>query len=380
MHAFRRTSLAAAGSLLVGLAGLALTPPAQAEEVATDTTTTATASTSDANPYGLAEGTTSTPSPVGAELAPLADDSVWADLLDAAVAGDASACTSPDLILWLSSYRGSNALMSFLNQYGVFDWALYEGLMRDSDRTFGVAGEQTDALLNEHKDLRRFWDVPSADIELQGLHASLFKDRARLSTFLQWWFGWSPATADHNAGVFMANIALLPRGADNPFLTFGAFAFSGLPSLGLAPKTLYGDALIEGLQVLGVGQTGINAAFAHEFGHHVQTRTGWASDGTPEGTRGHELGADAYGVYFLTHALGDALNAKKVLTAAKTMYNVGDCNTTSTGHHGTPAERYATSVWAANEANSEMPVNTVAGSVEFGERIRAALPEIIANN
>lgn len=97
-----------------------------------------------------------------------------------------------------------------------------------------------------------------------------------------------------------------------------------------------------------------------------------------EKSRRLELEADAFGTYFLTHALGEAINAKRVVTAARTSYDVGDCNYASTSHHGTPLQRQASSQWAADLANSEMPQNIKLTGTQFNEKFDAELPTLVA--
>ena len=98
----------------------------------------------------------------------------------------------------------------------------------------------------------------------------------------------------------------------------------------------------------------------------------------PEATRRTELMADAFGTYFATHKRGLALNAKRVLQAERTFYEVGDCAFDNDGHHGTPLQRVRASAWGAALAADAQNQGHVLPSLTVARRFDAALPTLVA--
>ena len=88
--------------------------------------------------------------------------------------------------------------------------------------------------------------------------------------------------------------------------------------------------------------------------------------------------ADAFGTYFVTHARGLALNAKRVLQAELTSFEVGDCQFADPGHHGTPLQRLRSATWAANLAAAARPHGVILPSLRFADLFEQKLPEIVA--
>ncbi|OIJ87893.1 hypothetical protein [Streptomyces colonosanans] len=122
--------------------------------------------------------------------------------------------------------------------------------------------------------------------------------------------------------------------------------------LGISDRIIMGDGILQGMTAVGLGDVAPRGILGHEFGHHVQYQGNlFESDlRGPEATRRTELMADALGTYYLTHARGESLNAARVLKSEKSFYQVGDCSFTSSGHHGTPNQRFNSSSWAAGVA------------------------------
>jgi hypothetical protein len=88
--------------------------------------------------------------------------------------------------------------------------------------------------------------------------------------------------------------------------------------------------------------------------------------------------ADAFGTYFATHSRGLSLNAKRVLQAEKTFYEVGDCAFNNDGHHGTPNQRLRASQWGANLADSAQKQGHILPSMTVAKQFDAALPSLVA--
>jgi hypothetical protein len=118
----------------------------------------------------------------------------------------------------------------------------------------------------------------------------------------------------------------------------------------------------------------------HEFGHHVQFEDGLFDSPLTgaEATRRTELMADAFGTYFAVHARGLALNAKRVLDAEQTFFEVGDCAFSDPGHHGTPLQRLRSAAWGASVASSAQPQGQILPSLTFAGLFVQQLPILVA--
>ena len=49
--------------------------------------------------------------------------------------------------------------------------------------------------------------------------------------------------------------------------------------------------------------------------------------------------ADAFAAYYLTHKRGATMNRKRVEQFLEVFFQLGDCQFTNAGHHGTPLQR-----------------------------------------
>ena len=82
--------------------------------------------------------------------------------------------------------------------------------------------------------------------------------------------------------------------------------------------------------------------------------------------------------YFATHSRGLALNAKRVVQAQQAFYDVGDCQFTSPGHHGTPLQRDRAAQWGVDLADSARKQGHVLPSLTVAQLFDAALPGLVA--
>ncbi|MEV7237018.1 hypothetical protein AB0N06_24565 [Streptomyces sp. NPDC051020] len=318
-------------------------------------------------------------------------DTQWADIRNSAINPGDYQCQDTELSAYADSLlAGADQpmLVFFLYLLGGFDMPTYDALLfgtESKSNTFGVNGEYTNELTSEGKDLKKFWDIYSGDIQLMPMHGTdVFSSPERLSRTLSVLYGGTP---EDNMGLAWLIIALvqyepvLQDGA-NPMFTFNAFAYSEKEDpqpLGISDRIVMGDGILQATKAIGLDDTAPRAILAHEFGHHVQYEDGlFASKLTgPEATRRTELMADAFGTYFLTHSRGEALNTKRVLDSAKSFYQVGDCGFTSNGHHGTPNQRLASSTWGASVANDAANQGHILPSMKLDELFEAKLPDIV---
>ncbi|MGW2180340.1 hypothetical protein ACWCXX_19985 [Streptomyces sp. NPDC001732] len=275
-----------------------------------------------------------------------------------------------------------------LSLFGGFDMPTYDALIygkESSSNTFGVKGEYTQQLNSEMKNLKRFWDIDSAGIELIPMHgADVFTSPDRLARTLSVLYGDTP---EENLGLADLLIELVDsepalQGGANPIFSFNAFAYSEKDDpapLGITDRIIMGDGILQGMTAVNLGDVAPRGILGHEFGHHVQYQKNlFASDLTgAEATRRTELMADAFGTYYLTHSRGESLNAARVLKAEKSFYQVGDCSFTSSGHHGTPNQRLNSATWAAGVANEAPNQGHILPAVTFDKLFELKLPDLV---
>jgi hypothetical protein len=273
----------------------------------------------------------------------------------------------------------------------MLDIPTYDALLFGSatDARYALRSDYKVELTRTFRDLKRFWDIESSDIQLMSMHGSMLQDPVRVARVLQLpipGFGFTPAAAQQAAN----EISAFTRsggfsGGDNPLFTLNAFAFTaeGDPDplvQGVPDKMIFGDGIVDALNALGIGDVGPRVVLAHEFGHHIQFENG-LFDSTltgPEATRRTELMADAFGTYFAVHAKGLSLNRKRVMHAEQTFFEVGDCSFTNDGHHGTPLQRLRAATWGASVADAARPQSYILPSATFAAMFDQKLPELVA--
>jgi len=263
----------------------------------------------------------------------------------------------------------------------------YEALLfatTDTPQSFGYNGEYTRILQKAERDVKRFWDIPSADIQLIGLHGTVLLDVERTAqTYRTLFPTLSPATALAIAQT-VRNAVLQSQtlnGGNYPIFSFNAFAASGG---GIPDKIIMGDGVLAGFDAVGLGDVAPQAAYAHEFAHQIQFENGYFDDpfatagSAAEQTRYTELMADAYAAYYLTHKRGGTLNKKRVAQFLQVYYQLGDCAFTSSGHHGTPNQRLAAAQFGFALADQAQKQGHIMSSEQFHALFVAAYPQIIA--
>jgi hypothetical protein len=254
---------------------------------------------------------------------------------------------------------------------------------------FGYTGEYTHRLTKTERDLKRFWDIASANIQLVGMHGTMLLDVDRVARVYETAFTIDGQPIPHDLALQLAGIvrdALLASvtmdGGNYPLFSFNAFAVFGDPSI--PDKIVMGDGVMESYKEIGFDDVAPEAIYAHEFGHHVQFQKGYFDDplattGDPaEQTRYLELMADAFGAFYLTHKRGAALNRKRVAQFLEVYFNVGDCAFDNPGHHGTPNQRMRAANFAFNLADQAQKQGHIPTADEFHAAFVAAYPDLIA--
>ena len=314
--------------------------------------------------------------------------------VDRALNPDDYQCGPTDFSGYIDDLIGGlslDELIFLVDHIEMLDIPTYDALFfgTNTDYRYDLRADSKQSLTRTFTDVKRFWDIDSSDIQLMAMHGNMLQDASRVARVLQLplpEFGKSKAAAEAEAAEIakMASKGFFD-GGNNPLFTLNAFAFTaeGDPDpavAGLPDKLIFGDGILDALQALGIADVGARAVMGHEFGHHVQFEDSLFNSPLTgaEATRRTELMADAFGTYFVTHARGLALNAKRVLQAELTSFEVGDCQFADPGHHGTPLQRLRSATWAANLAAAARPQGFILPSLRFADLFEQKLPEIVA--
>ena len=277
----------------------------------------------------------------------------------------------------------------FADAVPTFEALLFQ--TRDADTFFGYTGQYTHRMNKVERDVKRFWDIQSADIQVLAMHGTVLADPSRtIPTYESPFFlGLPAATAQTWAADVQNVIQTEPtvNGGNHPLFTFNAFAISA-PEIGIPDKIVMGDGVLDAYAALGFDDVAPQAIFAHEFGHHIQFERNYF-DELPAGadpatvdqaelTRHNELMADAFAGYYLTHKRGAALNAKRVAQFLEVFFQAGDCAFTNPGHHGTPAQRMRAAEFGFSVAHEAQKQGHILTAAQFHERFEAVYPSLVA--
>jgi len=305
-----------------------------------------------------------------------------------------------------------NETLSLFDDYQVFDLATYYGVYfrktSDLDEYFYRDGSRTNEFETLHRDAKAFWDIPSSDIQLLGMHGRQLDDLDVLTEIYSDLEFESP----QDSALFVHSLINTTIGFDHPLLTFNAFAASPKEyqfdddsiddqDLGkyeeLLDRIVIGEGLLEVFDILGYGATTPGYIYAHEFGHHIQFERDLLGinatliQSNPFDVREIELMADAFAGYFLAHPKGGNFNTSMVHELLQDAFVIGDCvfnATENTGSHGTPNQRERAVMFGAKKATTFKstkkvrgskvnPVSSKLSSTAFIELFYDALPDII---
>ena len=261
----------------------------------------------------------------------------------------------------------------------------------DTPQYFGYNGEYNHIMTKTERDIKRFWDIPSADIQLLAMHGTVLLDVDKMTASYQAGFtiGGQPipeALARAFAEIVRADVLADPdlNGGNHPLFTFNAFAFSDFDGP-IPDKIVMGDGVLDAFSTLGFEDVAPQGIYAHEFAHHIQYENGYFEEFPPTGattvaelTRYTELMADAYAAYFLTHKRGLALNKHRVAQFLEVFFDLGDCAFANPGHHGTPNQRMRAAQFGFNVAAQAQKQGHILGSEQFHDLFVAEYPRLVA--
>jgi len=283
-----------------------------------------------------------------------------------------------------ASTRAELNRLLVLDDLGAAILPTYEALFLQTSatpQTFGYDGEFTQAMTKVERDVKKFWDIPSSQIQVLGMHGTMLLDTLRTARTYEEVFG-IPAPVAASWAREMRDSLLASttmNGGDYAYFTFNAVSFR---ATGLPDKIVMGDGILEAFAAIGFGDVAPQAIFAHEFAHQIQYEHEYLDDlgqvSKPEATRFSELMADAMAAYFLTHARGAAMNQKRVEQFLSAFYQMGDCAFDDPGHHGTPNQRLAAAQFGFDVADQYQKQGHILTSQEFYELFMKVYPTIVA--
>jgi hypothetical protein len=270
--------------------------------------------------------------------------------------------------------------------------AFLEGVFFDSKNDkdyFGVDGQFTSSMQKTFVDLKVFWDIPT-DIQLSDAHGATFKNVPIVAAIIELAFNnfdeeGNPSPVPHDQAVEIAELLKTAFSApvfqdyNHPLFTFNALASPGIPGLGIGPKIVMGDGIMEVYAKLGFRTTADRLILAHEYGHQIQYANEYITEApSPEVTRRIELMADTYAAYFLAHGQGAFIQPLITKRFVKTAFSIGDCGFDRNGHHGTPNQRGKAADLGSKLAKRRGLVDKKYSSQEIFELFEAELPNLIA--
>jgi hypothetical protein len=270
------------------------------------------------------------------------------------------------------------------------DAILFETEATPQSQIFGYNGEYNHRMTKVERDVKRFWDINSAGIQLVAMKGTMLLDVNRVARVYEAAFvndDGSPIT--HAQALFLAGIVratllqsvTMDRG-NYPLFSFNAFAIPG--GGGDPNKIAMGDGVLESYKAIGFDDVAPQAVYAHEFGHHIQFQRGYFSDhfattgSDAERTMYTELMADAFSAYYLTHKRGAALNKKRVAQFLQVFFDIGDCAFSDPGHHGTPNQRMKAANFGFTVAAQAQKQGHILTADQFHARFVAAYPNLVA--
>jgi hypothetical protein len=164
------------------------------------------------------------------------------------------------------------------------DAILFETESTPGSQVFGYNGEYTHRMTKVERDVKRFWDINSAGIQLVAMKGTMLLDVNRVARVYEAAFVNDDGTPiSHAQALLFANIVrstllqsiTMDRG-NWPLFSFNAFA---VPAGGGQPnKITMGDGVLESYKAIGFDDVAPAAVYAHEFGHHIQFQRGYFND------------------------------------------------------------------------------------------------------
>lgn len=257
----------------------------------------------------------------------------------------------------------------------------------DTKQSFGFDGEYTNVVEHTFRDLKKFFNIDTSDMQLVDYKGSAFADESGFARLFEEGYGLTAEEAAEEA-AFLHQFFNTQKFdyMDHPLLSFNAFAIPETritgTSLGTKNRIALGDGMLDAYKSVGLEDVAPKAILAHEFAHQIQFQKDYFLDvkdkaDQPEATRYTELMADAYAAYFLTHKRGEALNRKRVEQFLQVFYTIGDCSFKSSGHHGTYNQRMAAAYFGFKTADQAQKQGHIMRIEDFYKAFNNAYQSIL---
>ena len=270
----------------------------------------------------------------------------------------------------------------------------YEALLfqtRDAQTYFGYNGEYNQRMDKTERDVKRFWDIQSSDIQVLAMHGTVLADPSRtVPTYTSPFFLGLPGALAQSWAADVQNVVQTEptvNGGNHPLFTFNAFAISA-PGIGIPDKIVMGDGILDAYKALGFDDVALPAIFAHEFGYHIQYERGYFDELPPgadpatvddaELTRYTELMSDVFSAYYMTHKRGAAFNKHRVAEFLQVFFQIGDCAFTNSGHHGTPLQRMHAAEFGFQVADEAQKQGQILTADQLHARFLEVYPSLVA--
>jgi hypothetical protein len=278
-------------------------------------------------------------------------------------------------------------ILELVNEWDVANVPLYEAVYLKSgatQQTYGYDGEFTKIIDKTERDVKNFWDIESADIQVVSMRDDVLFDVPRLAATYNYVYGVPYPMATQFAET-VRNLLVTSQTMNGHYAywTFNAVSLQiPAPDPDAQRKVVMGDGILEAYKSLGLDDVAPQAIFAHEFAHQIQFAKGYrlptAGTTAAERTRYTELMADAFSAYYLTHKRGATMNQKRVEEFLNVFFYIGDCSFTSSGHHGTPNQRLKAARFGFAVADDFQKQGHILTAEEFFTRFQAAYPSLVA--
>jgi hypothetical protein len=309
-------------------------------------------------------------------------------LVQSASAVAPTPCSQTPLNAWLNNQLAdwNNDVYYYAVLSGMLNLPTHDALYFENSHgnsAYGIRGEYTQTYDKTFKDLKRFWEIETANIVTVPIHGRMLQSRDKIIRINKLLYGNDQATAEYWADLIAWLLAHVPqyRNGNHPIFSFNAYSqasFDFAPLGTLPSKIALGDGLIAPYVDLGFGDVAPQAILAHEYGHQVQFQEGVFKATTigPDFIRTTELMADAFAAYYLSHARGASMQWKRVKQFLQVFYNMGDCYFDNPAHHGTPEQRMAAAEWGYQLADDAQKQGHVLSNSQVIALFNAKLPSI----
>jgi hypothetical protein len=242
-----------------------------------------------------------------------------------------------------------------------------QGVASDkSPQVFGTDGQYSSRATATIDKLRGFWDIESWNIQLVAWKGTDLGSQAKMAQTFS--LGLAPAKVKAAAALTTKVLFEVPalQGGRNPLLTLNAFS-APADSLG-GKRVMLGDGLLDTVNLLGFDDVSVEAVIGHEYGHQVD----FAHNNYPNNESG-EMGPDAYGGYFVSHAKGYGWNSRLQQEVGYLDASIGDCFHS----HGTPDQRKAAGAWGEGQATGQGNPNRVVPSATMIDKFQKEYPKLM---